>query len=125
MSTHCVPCSIQRVILRTGRTFRGGCGAITTDCPFAFALLTEPHAGHCTTSTFDSSQRAASSLIGPEKEQLVAGTAPCVSLPSSWYGGCCLGASKAFASPASVWGTLSCPVVSDRGISTVGPAPSM
>jgi hypothetical protein len=52
--------SIQRVTLRTGRDLRGGCGEITTDCSFNLALLTEPHVEHCTSWTFDSSQRAAS-----------------------------------------------------------------
>ncbi len=52
---------------------------MTTDCPFSLALLTEPHVGHCTSSTVDSSQRGASSSIDPEKEQLVDGTALCVS----------------------------------------------
>jgi hypothetical protein len=89
-------------------------------------LLTEPQTGHCTASTFDSSQRAASSLIDPENEQLVDGTALCVSPTSSWDGGGCLGASEAFASPTSVWGTLSCSTVSFGCTSwTVGPAPSM
>src|SRR6266566_5812225 len=68
-STQSDPCSIQRVTLRTARTFRGGCGAITTDCPFSLALLAEPHVGHCTTSTLDSNHRAAASRIGPENEQ--------------------------------------------------------
>lgn len=40
-------------------------------CPFSLALLTEPHVEHCTSWTFDSSQRIASSLIGPENEQWV------------------------------------------------------
>src|SRR5260370_32348134 len=74
---HSVSCCIQRVTLRTGRNVRGGCGAITTDCPFTFALLTEPHDGHCTASTVDSRQRAISSLIGPEKEQFVDGPTLC------------------------------------------------
>ena len=46
--SHCAPCSNQRVTLRTGRNVRGGCGTITTDCPFSLALLTEPQVGHCT-----------------------------------------------------------------------------
>src|SRR6266699_5519443 len=62
-SVHSVPCSIQRFTLRTGRAFLGGCGAITTDCSLSLALLTEPHVGHCTTSTLDSSHRTASSSI--------------------------------------------------------------
>jgi hypothetical protein len=48
-----------------------GMGGITTDCPLSLALLTEPHVGHCTSWTVDSSQRATSSLIGPENEQEV------------------------------------------------------
>jgi hypothetical protein len=70
-------CSVQRVTLRTGRDLRGACGAMTTDCPFNLALLTEPHVEHCTSWTVDSSQRAASSLIGPEKEQWAASPSCC------------------------------------------------
>src|SRR5260370_33638263 len=76
-STRSLSCSIQRVTLRTGRDLRGGCGEITTDCPFNLALLTEPHVEHCTSWTFDSSQRAASNLIGPENEQWVASPSCC------------------------------------------------
>src|SRR5258708_2431950 len=59
------------------RDLRGGCGEITTDCSFNLALLTEPHVEHCTSWTFDSSQRAASNLIGPENEQWVASPSCC------------------------------------------------
>src|SRR5947209_16358033 len=59
-STQSLSCSMQRVTLRTGRDLRGGCGEITTDCSFNLALLTEPHVEHCTSWTFDSSQRLAS-----------------------------------------------------------------
>ena len=78
-STQSLSCSIQRVTLRTGRDLRGGwgCGEITTDCSFNLALLTEPHVEHCTSWTFDSSQRAASNLIGPENEQWVASPSCC------------------------------------------------
>jgi hypothetical protein len=50
---------------------------MTTACSFSLALLTEPHPGHCTSWIVDSSQRAASSLIGPENEQWVASPSCC------------------------------------------------